>query len=212
MSTLLNGVQVNTVQEGSPMTSPVRDTSATLGRVAVFAALIIVLGTVAVPLPTGVPLTGQTLGVMLAGLVLGPRVAPLSIALVLALAAVGLPVLAGGRGGLGVFVGPTAGYMLGWIAGVIVIGLIMRTGRPTWWRAALAAVVGGVLVVYAFGIPVQALVTGVPLDLAALSSLAFLPGDLIKVTVAVLVVVTLRRAYPRAFRDSLRPGLTSVRA
>ncbi|MDF2561007.1 MAG: BioY family transporter [Microbacterium sp.] len=183
------------------MTDSPRDTSATLGRVAVFAALIIVLGTVVVPLPGGVPITGQTLGVMLAGLVLGPRVAPWSIVVVLALAAVGLPVLAGGRGGLGVFVGPTVGYMIGWIAGVVVIGLLMRTGRFTWWRAAVAALVGGVLVVYAFGIPVQALVTGVPLDLTALSSLAFLPGDLIKVTAATLVVVALRRAYPRALAD-----------
>jgi biotin transport system substrate-specific component len=187
------------------MTVSTRDSSANLGRVAVFAALIIVLGTVVVPLPSGVPITGQTLGVMLAGLVLGPRIAPWSIAVVLALAAVGLPVLAGGRGGLGVFVGPTVGYMIGWIAGVIVIGLLLRTGRFTWWRAAVAALVGGVLVVYAFGIPVQALVTGVPLDLTALSSLAFLPGDLIKVTAATLIVVALRRAYPRAFADRREP-------
>ncbi|AZH77063.1 BioY family transporter [Microbacterium sp. Y-01] len=187
------------------MTAAPRDTSATLGRVAVFAALIIVLGTVVVPLPGGVPITGQTLGVMLAGLILGTRIAPLSIALVLALAALGLPVLAGGRGGLGVFVGPTVGYMIGWIVGVVVIGLLMRTGRFTWWRTALAALVGGVAVVYAFGIPVQALVTGVPIDLTALSSLAFLPGDLIKVTAATLVAVALRRAYPRAFPDRRIP-------
>lgn len=184
------------------MTPTSRDTGATLGRIAVFAALIIVLGTVVVPLPGGVPITAQTLGVMLAGLVLGPRVAPLSILVVLALAALGLPVLAGGRGGIGVFVGPTAGYMLGWIAGVVVIGLVLRTGRPAWWRVALSALVGGVLVVYAFGIPVQALVTGVPLDLTALSALAFLPGDLIKVAAATLIVVALRRAYPRAFADT----------
>ncbi|MBN6191343.1 biotin transporter BioY [Aneurinibacillus sp. BA2021] len=184
------------------MTPTSRDTGATLGRIAVFAALIIVLGTVVVPLPGGVPITAQTLGVMLAGLVLGPRVAPLSILVVLALAAIGLPVLAGGRGGVGVFVGPTAGYMLGWIAGVVVIGLLLRTGRPAWWRVALSALVGGVLVVYAFGIPVQALVTGVPLDLTALSALAFLPGDLIKVAAATLIVVALRRAYPRAFADT----------
>ena len=182
-------------------TSRTVDTSAALGRTAVFAALIIVLGTVIVPLPGGVPITGQTLGVMLAGLVLGPRLAPLAVMLVLALAAVGLPVLAGGRGGLGVFVGPSAGYLLGWIAGVVVIGLLMRTGRFTWWRAAGAALIGGVFVVYAFGIPIQALVTGVPLGPTALSSLAFLPGDLIKVTAATLVVVALRRAYPRAFAD-----------
>lgn len=187
------------------MTAPrATDTTASLGRIAVFAALIVVLGTVIVPLPSGVPITAQTLGVMLAGLVLGPRLAPLSIVLVLALAAVGLPVLAGGRGGLGVFVGPSAGYLIGWIAGVVVIGLLMRTGRFTWWRSAIAALVGGVFVVYAFGVPVQAFVTGVPLGPTALSSLAFLPGDLIKVVAATLVVVALRRAYPRAFSDSRR--------
>jgi len=187
-------------------TSRATDTSASLGRIAVFAALIIVLGTVIVPLPSGVPITAQTLGVMLAGLVLGPRLAPLAVVLVLALAAVGLPVLAGGRGGLGVFVGPSAGYLIGWIAGVVVIGLLMRTGRFTWWRSAIAAFVGGVLVVYAFGIPVQAFVTGVPLGPTALSSLAFLPGDLIKVVAATLVVVALRRAYPRVFADTGRVG------
>lgn len=186
-------------------TSRPAGSSAVLGRIAVFSALIVVLGTVIVPLPGGVPITAQTLGVMLAGLVLGPRVAPLAVILVLALAALGLPVLAGGRGGLGVFVGPSAGYLLGWIAGVVVIGLLMRTGRVTWWRAAAASLIGGVLVVYAFGIPVQALVTGVPLVPTAVSSLAFLPGDLIKVVAATLVVVALQRAYPRAFPGRRTP-------
>ena len=185
------------------------DTTAMLGRTAVFAALIIVLGTVIVPLPAGVPITAQTLGVMLAGLVLGPRVAPLSVGVVLVLAAVGLPVLAGGRGGLGVFFGPSAGYLFGWIAGGVVIGLIMRTGRFTWWRVATACVLGGIVVVYAFGIPVQALVTGVPLAPTALSSLVFLPGDLIKVAAATSVAVILKRAYPRAF-EGLRPAASAV--
>lgn len=181
------------------MTTHRRPLSADLARIAVFAALVIVLGTVMVPLPSGVPITGQTLGVMLAGLVLGARRAPLSILLVLALAAIGLPVLAGGRGGLGSFVGPTAGYLLGWVAGAVVIGLIAHSGRFTWWRAGTGAIVGGILVVYLFGIPVQAAVTGVPLDLTALSSLAFLPGDLIKATLATVLAVALHRAYPRAY-------------
>lgn len=188
-----------------------RPLSADLARIALFAALIVVLGTVMVPLPGGVPITGQTLGVMLAGLVLGARRAPFAILIVLALAAIGLPVLAGGRGGLGVFVGPTAGYMLGWVIGAIVIGAIAHSGRFTWWRAGLATVVGGILVVYLFGIPVQAWVTGVPLDLTALSSLAFLPGDLIKATIATVLAVALRRAYPRAFPTSLsRPVAPAV--
>ncbi|MFJ4225329.1 biotin transporter BioY [Microbacterium sp. NPDC089695] len=174
-----------------------------LARIALFAALIVVLGTVTVPLPGGVPITAQTLGVMLAGTVLGARRAPLAVLLVLVLAAIGLPVLAGGRGGLGVFAGPTAGYLLGWVVGSVVIGLIAHRARITWWRTALAAVVGGIIVVYAFGIPVQALVLGVELAPTALSSLAFLPGDLLKAAAATALTLALRRAYPPAFGPRL---------
>lgn len=187
-----------------------RPLSADLARIAVFAALIIVLGTVMVPLPGGVPITGQTLGVMLAGLVLGARRAPLAVILVLALAAIGLPVLAGGRGGLGAFAGPSAGYLLGWVFGAAVIGLIAHLGRLVWWRTALATLVGGIGVVYLFGIPVQAIVTGVPLDLTALSTLAFLPGDLIKAGIATVLALGLQRAYPPAFPARRRPARASA--
>lgn len=175
------------------------DVGRELARVAVFAALIIVLGTITVLLPGGVPITAQTLGVMLAGAVLGPRRGPLAVLLVLALAAVGLPVLSGGRGGIGVFVGPTAGYLIGWVAGAIVIGLIVHGGRITVWRTALGAIVGGILVVYVFGIPVQSLVLGLDLAPTALSSLVFLPGDLLKAAAATALTLALRRAYPPAF-------------
>lgn len=194
------------------MTRPPRDLGRDLARIAIFAALIVVLGSVTVPMPGGVPITAQTLGVMLAGAVLGPRLAPLSVLLVLALAAVGLPVLAGGRGGIGVFVGPTAGYLIGWIAGVVVVGLIVRGGRITWWRVALGTVLGGILVVYLFGIPVQALVLGLDLMPTAVSSLVFLPGDLLKAGAATALTLALRRAYPRAFGLDALTASASVRA
>lgn len=183
-----------------------------LARIAIFAALIIVLGMVTIPLPGGVPITAQTLGVMLAGAVLGPRRAPLAVLLVLVLVAVGLPVLAGGRGGLGVFAGPTAGYLIGWVFGALVTGLIVHGGRITWWRVALGTIVGGILVVYAFGIPVQALVLGIDLGPTALSALAFLPGDLIKAVVATVLTLALRRAYPRAFGAYPAPASVAPRA
>lgn len=176
-----------------------------LARVAVFAALVAVLG-----LPSGVtvlgsvPITAQTLGVMLAGAILGPWLGALSMAVLLALVAVGLPLLAGGHGGIGAFVGPSAGYLFGWIAGAFVIGLIVHAGRraPVWWRTLLGMIVGGILVVYLFGVPVQSLVTRLPLDATALMSLVFVPGDLVKAVIATAVVTTLVRAYPRAFRRS----------
>jgi biotin transport system substrate-specific component len=174
-----------------------------LARVAVAAAIVAVLG-----LPGGfslfgaVPITAQTLGVMLAGALLGPWLGALSMTVLLALVAVGLPLLAGGRGGIGVFVGPSAGYLFGWIVGAFVIGLIVHAGgrKPVVWRTLLGVVVGGILVVYAVGIPVQSLVTRLPLAETALTSLVFVPGDLVKAVIATAVVTTLVRAYPRAFR------------
>lgn len=174
-----------------------------LARVAVFAAIVAVLG-----LPGGftilgsVPITAQTLGVMLAGAILGPWLGALSMTVLLALVAVGLPLLAGGRGGIAVFVGPSAGFALGWIVGAIVVGLIVHAGRrkPVLWRTFVGVVAGGILAIYAVGIPVQSAVTHLPLAETALTSLVFVPGDLVKAVLATGIVMTLVRAYPRAFR------------
>jgi len=186
------------------MSTSARFDARDLARIAIFAALIVALGTAMVPIPGGVPITGQTLGVMLAGIVLGARRGAMSVLVVLALAAVGLPVLTGGRGGLSVFVGPSAGYMFGWVAGVIVTGLIVHKGAQKLyaWRVISGAIVGGILVVYLFGIPVQALATGIALAPTALSSMVFLPGDLAKVAVATALSLALYRAYPPAFGEA----------
>lgn len=188
----------------SPRPRRLRSLDATdLARVAVFAAIVVVFG-----LPGGfmvlgfVPITAQTLGVMLAGAILGPWLGALSVTVVLALTAVGLPFLAGGRGGMGVFLGPSAGFALGWILGAIVVGLIVHLGRrkPGIWRTGLGMAVGGILAIYGIGIPVQSLVTRLPFSEAALTSLVFVPGDIVKVVIATFVVITLLKAYPRAFR------------
>lgn len=174
-----------------------------LARVAVFAASVAVLGLPgSFTLFGAVPITAQTLGVMLAGAILGPWLGALSMTVLLALVAVGLPLLAGGRGGIGVFVGPSAGYALGWIVGALVIGLIVHAGgrKPVLWRTALGVVIGGILAVYAAGIPVQSLVTRLPLAETALTSLVFVPGDVVKAVLATAITMTLVRAYPRAFR------------
>lgn len=185
-----------------------------IARVAVCAAIVAALG-----LPGsfsvfgGVPITAQTFGVMLAGAVLGPRLGALSIVVFLTLTAAGLPLLAGGRGGLSVFVGPSAGYMLGWILGAFAVGLIVHasTRKPSALRVALASVLGGILVIYAVGVPVQSLVTRLPLAQTALAGLVFLPGDLLKAGLATAVVSTLLRAYPRAFRRTWQPARRTMR-
>jgi biotin transport system substrate-specific component len=189
---------------GTRPTFSIRD----ITRIAVFAAILAVLGIPgAIPVFGGaVPITAQTLGVMLAGAILGPWRGAAAVAVFEVLVLVGLPLLSGGRGGMAVFAGPSVGYLIGWIVGAFVIGFIARSGnrKPRWWRTAIGCLVGGIGVVYALGIPFQSLITGLPLAQTALSSAVFLPGDVVKVVVATIVTQALWRAYPRAFERSVR--------
>lgn len=179
-----------------------------LARIAVFAALTAAMGLIgAITVGGLVPITLQTLGVMLAGAVLGPWRGAASMALLLLGVAVGLPLLAGGRGGIGVFASPTVGYLIGWVVAPIVIGLIVGS-RPVWWRVALGSIVGGIFVVYLFGIPFQAWLTELSIGETIITSLVFLPGDFFKVVVATLVTMGLYRAYPRAFDKETRKRAT----
>jgi biotin transport system substrate-specific component len=178
-------------------------TARDIARVAVFAALIAVLGIPGTLYVLGgaVPITAQTLGVMLAGAILGARRGFLACLVFVVLVAAGLPLLAGGRGGLGIFAGPTAGYVLSWPLAALVIGWAWERiplGTRTGAALGLAAiVVGGMLLVYAIGAPVQAWRTHTNLTVALLTGVvAFLPGDALKVAIATLVAQQVHRAYP----------------
>ena len=176
-----------------------------LARIAIFAAIIAVLGLPgSIPLGAGLaPITAQTLGVMLAGAVLGAWRGAAAVAVFELLVLAGLPLLSGGRGGVAVFAGPTVGYLIGWIVGAFVIGLIVNAaaGSLKIWRLVVGLVAGGIVVVYAFGIPVFAAISGYPLAAVAQGNLVFLVGDSIKVVVAALIVLGLNRAYPKALKN-----------
>ena len=165
--------------------------------VALFTAMLIALGLVPpLPLPwIPVPLTLQTFGVMLAGLLLGARRGGLVLVLYVAIALLGLPVLPGGRAGLAVLAGPTAGFLLGMIPGAAVIGWLSAARSNTVSAARLfaAAVCGGILLVYACGIPWLAWIAHMDLSKAAWAVLVFLPGDLFKALLATLVALRIRR-------------------
>jgi len=169
--------------------------------VAVFAALIAALG---VPGQlslgtTAVPITLQTLGVMLAGAILGPWKGLAAVAVFDALTFCGLPLLAGGRGGPGFFtVEPSAGYPWGFLLGALVIGLLTRAILPRYplWLGILVTALGGIVAIYAVGVPWTAAVTHIPLWAAAVDSLKFLPGDAIKVVATAVIAKQVHRAYP----------------
>lgn len=162
-------------------------------------AITVVLGLLPpIPMPFGVPITVQTLGVMLSGLLLGAVGGSLSQVLILLLVAVGAPILSGGRGGLAVFAGPTAGYLVGWVPGALVAGLIAGRGALSLPRALLASLLGGVLIIYLFGIPWTAFVAQIPLMVAAKGALAFIPLDLVKAAAAAVIALPIRRALMAA--------------
>ena len=167
--------------------------------IALFAALIAVLGIVPpLSLGFGVPITAQNLGVMLAGAVLGARRGGLAVLLFLLLVALGLPLLSGGRGGLGVFLSPSAGFLVGYPVAAFVIGLIVERWRsaPLGLVATLASLIGGILVTYACGVVGMM----IALDKTAVEALGlvliFIPGDVIKSVVAGLLTASLFKARP----------------
>ncbi|MCI4665947.1 MAG: biotin transporter BioY [Neomegalonema sp.] len=168
--------------------------------VALFCALTAALGLlpmVNVPL-VNVPITAQTFGVMLAGGVLGATRGGLSQALFIGLVAAGLPLLAGGRGGLGILAGPTGGFLLGFAVGGYVTGFLIQGfwARLNALGAFTACVLGGVVAVYLIGIPWMIFVAGFPAEKALIGAGAFVPGDLIKAALATPVILAVKRAYP----------------
>jgi len=177
-----------------------RSTSRDLALVATFTGVVAALGLVPAFVPPGftVPITAQSLGVMLAGAVLGARRGFLALALLLVIVAVGLPLLAGGRGGLGVFAGFSAGFLLGWPVAAFVTGWLTERGGAPYrlgWGV-VANLVGGVVVLYAFGIAGIAAVARTSVEQAAVSTWIFLPGDVAKAVVAALVARGVHAAYP----------------
>lgn len=177
---------------------------------ALLAGLTGALSLVAVPLPISpVPVTGQTLGVMLSGALLGPLWGAVSVLVYLGLGCLGFPVFAGGGSGPGTFIGPTGGYLAGFVLGAAATGLItralgaavarrkpsgatpVRAAVPSWVYL-VSTVAGGIGLVHACGSLWLAHVTGRSLGEAFLvGSAPFLPGDALKAVAASLVAARL---------------------
>lgn len=174
-----------------------------LGLIAVFAALV--AGAALVPGLAlngfGVPITFQTLAVMLTGLVLGPARGFAAVGLYTLLGLAGLPIFSQGRSGLAILAGPSAGYIIAFPIAAAVVGwlatvVIRRTtkARALWFF--LAATVTSVIFVHTLGVLGIALNSKATLEQAFLGDLIFYPGDIIKNLLAAAVAVALHRAFP----------------
>lgn len=155
---------------------------------ALLTAIIIVLGLISFPLPfSPVPVTGQTLGIMLAGSILTVRQVILSISAFLLLGIAGVPVFAGGTGGIGIIFGPRGGYLIGFLVGGVVIAFL-RGKKTNIFRLGLANLVGGIIVIYIFGVLWLSYAAKLGLAKAFLvGALPYIPGDLFKTVAATIL-------------------------
>jgi biotin transport system substrate-specific component len=139
---------------------------------------------IAIPLPfSPVPITAQSFAVLLAGITLGSKRGSLCLLTYLCEGLVGLPVFAGGNSGIVYALGPTGGYLLGFLAAAYLTGLLAERGWDRRLRSNLLAMLLGNVAIYALGLPWLAVFVGVE-KVLALGLLPYIPGDLIKIGIA----------------------------
>jgi len=185
---------------------PGKQPTTDLAFIAVFAALIAVLSLVP-GIPIGpVPITLQTLGVILAGLVLGPWRGFAATALYLLVGFAGLPVFAGGAAGIGVLARPSVGYLLSFpfaalVAGALSRRLIGRNPKQRFLRLFLSGFGASILVIHPAGILGLMAILRINLGQAIAIDLAFWPGDILKNLAAAGIAMAVHKAFP-----ALLPG------
>lgn len=138
---------------------------------------------------TPVPVTGQTLAVLLAGATLGLKAGAASQMLYLAMGIVGMPFFAGGASGWEVVTGPTVGYLIGFVLASALVGRRAEAMADRKVRTSLPAFVAGSLVIYACGMFGLMVVAGMGLGQAfTLGVVPFLVGDALKAVAAGLLL------------------------
>ena len=164
-------------------------------RMTVYASLLaaLIAAGAYLALPIGpVPIVLQNLFVFLSGLLLGPRWGVASVGVYLMAGALGLPVFAGGVGGIGRFAGPTGGYLLGYLPAVYVIGWISKKSKG---RVAVdvLAMVSGSIIIYTCGVSWLKILSGMTLAKTLIVGMyPFILGDGIKIAAAVPIAKALR--------------------
>jgi biotin transport system substrate-specific component len=141
-----------------------------------------------VPLPfSPVPITGQTFAVLLIGALYGSRRAPGTIATYLTLGLLGLPVFQGGTAGLAVLLGPTAGYLVGYLPAAWLVGFLSERGAGRSPSATALSMIAGNIVIYSTGVVVLARFVGWN-QVVATGVAPFLVGDAVKIALATVAL------------------------
>ena len=167
----------------SLMTPSAATSAVTKAALVVFGSLLLAVSAqFKIPLYP-VPVTGQPLVVLLIGITYGPRLGGITIAAYLFEGALGLPVFAGGAAGVAVLMGPTAGYLFGFLLAATAMGYLAERGMGRTVVSTIAAMVIGNCVIYLCGALWLANFIGFGQAIAA-GVLPFLYGDALKLVVA----------------------------
>jgi biotin transport system substrate-specific component len=160
--------------------------------IVLFSGFVALTARISIPLPfTAVPITGQTLGVLLTGAVLGSRRGALALGLYLLEGALGLPVFAPSAvlaPGIGRLLGPTGGYLLAYPFAAGLVGLLAERGWDRRLALAALAMALGNLVIYAGGVAWLTLLLGKPGAAVLQGLVPFIPGDLVKIAIAAIAL------------------------
>ncbi len=167
----------------------------------VSAAVLAVISQIAIPLPTGVPITIQVFGIALVGTILGWKQGCIATLVYILLGCVGLPIFSNFTGGLQCLTGMTGGYILAWPVMAVLSGIHVKHPSPiiSLWFSILLAV-SGLMVVELVGAFQWSLLTSEMSfgAIMAYSFVAFIPKDIILTILAVLVGTRLRQALVKA--------------
>jgi biotin transport system substrate-specific component len=149
-------------------------------------------------IPVGpIPIVLTNLFVLLAGLLLGSRWGIASAGLYLFVGAIGMPVFYGGKGGLAHLLGPTGGYLFGFVLCAWVAGFFSERFRHRLGGEILAVIIGS-LIIYGLGVPWLKIFTKMSWNKAwMVGMIPFLIGDAIKAAVAVVLASSVRPILKR---------------
>ncbi len=160
--------------------------------ISLFSALTAVMAQISIPLPGGVPLTLQTLAMMLSGIVLGSKRGAISALVYVLLAMTGAPVLAGLSGGVSTVFGVTGGFILSFPLLAFLSGILSEKGTrsPLYW----IGIAAGVIANYAIGTLWFCVTSGTDIMYAlSICVLPFIPTDLLKLVLSGLIGDTVRK-------------------
>lgn len=155
--------------------------------------LLALLARFSIPVPfSPVPITGQTFGILFLGGLLGSRIGTLSVIIYIFEGIIGLPVFAGGTMGFLYLLGPTGGYLIGFLPAVYLVGSLSERGWSNKFTSAFLAMIIGTSIIFIFGISWLAVTAGFG-TAVSIGLYPYIPGAVIKIILATVAVYSINR-------------------